>query len=100
MSERETIVEALKRLGPEHVVEGLELCPACDGLSPGLGSRRNESGEIEDCIVNCGVCHNKHAVTVEDADRWRRSLLLKRSIGMRIQGVRIAYQRPHRWVSA
>ena len=32
--------------------------------------------------------------------RSDKSLLLKRSIGMRIKGLRMAYRRPHRWVSA
>jgi hypothetical protein len=74
MSKREDLVETLKRLGPEHVVEGMELCPACDGLSPALGFRRDAAGELEECIVNCGLCHNKHVVTVEEADRWRREM--------------------------
>ncbi len=71
MSKPENVVEALKRLGPEHVIDGAELCPACDGLSPALGFRRDAAGEIEECIVNCGVCHNQHVVAVEDAERWR-----------------------------
>jgi hypothetical protein len=34
MRRREELVETLERLGPENVVDGMELCPACDGLSP------------------------------------------------------------------
>jgi hypothetical protein len=30
------LVEKLEKLGPEQVVDGYELCPQCDGLSPGL----------------------------------------------------------------
>ena len=48
------------------MVEGMELCPACDGLSPVLGFRRDAAGELEECIVNCGVCHNQHVVTVSE----------------------------------
>jgi hypothetical protein len=51
MSKREYLVETLKRLGPEHVVDGAELCPQCDGLSPALGFRPAASGEIEEYIV-------------------------------------------------
>ncbi len=35
MSEH-NVVETLRELGPEKVVDGLELCPCCDGLSPGI----------------------------------------------------------------
>jgi len=59
-----TLVEKLKQLGPEQVVDGFELCPCCDGLSPGIAM----DGET---IVHCPVCHDQHAVTVADADRWR-----------------------------
>jgi hypothetical protein len=74
MSRRENLVETLKRLEPENVVDGMELCPACDGLSPALGHRRGESGEIDECIINCDVCYNRHVVSVEAADRWRREM--------------------------
>jgi hypothetical protein len=57
----ESLVETLRRLGPEHVVEGKELCPQCDGLSPGLS--------IDERIIHCSLCHDAHAVTVEEADR-------------------------------
>ena len=80
MSKREDLVETLKRLGPEHVVDGAGLCPACDGLSPALGFRRDPSGELEECIVNCSVCHNKHMVTVEEANRWRREIRKQHAI--------------------
>jgi hypothetical protein len=66
MSKREDLVETLKRLGPEHVVDGQELCPQCDGLSPGLS--------INERIVHCRLCHDAHAVSVEDADRWREEM--------------------------
>jgi hypothetical protein len=44
-----------------------DLCPACDGLSPGISM----DGET---IMHCSTCHDKHAVTVEDADRWREEM--------------------------
>jgi hypothetical protein len=71
------VVEALKRLGPWNVVDGAELCRACDGLSPALGFRRTASGELEECMVNCSVCDNRHVVSVEEADRWRREMRTK-----------------------
>jgi DNA-directed RNA polymerase subunit M/transcription elongation factor TFIIS len=71
MSERKNppreLVEKLEQLGPEQVVDGYELCPQCDGLSPGI----RMDGET---IMHCSTCHDKHAVTVEEADRWRRAV--------------------------
>jgi DNA-directed RNA polymerase subunit M/transcription elongation factor TFIIS len=71
MSERQNppreLVEKLEQLGPEQVVDGYELCPQCDGLSPGI----HMDGEK---IMHCSTCHDKHAVTVEEADRWRRAV--------------------------
>jgi hypothetical protein len=32
------LVEKLENLGPEQVVDGYELCPQCDGLSPGIAT--------------------------------------------------------------
>jgi excisionase family DNA binding protein len=32
--------------------------------------------------MHCSVCHDHHAVTVEDADRWRRELASKRKDGL------------------
>ena len=70
MSNSETpwreLVEKLESLGPEQVVDGYELCPQCDGLSPGI----HMDGET---IMHCSTCHDKHAVTVEEADRWREA---------------------------
>jgi hypothetical protein len=60
------LVEKLKNLGPEKVVDGYELCPQCDGLSPGLS--------IDERIMHCSTCHDAHAVSVEDADRWREQM--------------------------
>ena len=69
MSERENppreLVKKLEQLGPEQVVDGYELCPQCDGLSPGI----HMDGET---IMRCSTCHDK--VTVEEADRWRRAV--------------------------
>jgi hypothetical protein len=45
MSER-NLFETLRELGPEKVVDGSELCPCCDGLSPGISA----DGET---IVHC-----------------------------------------------
>src|SRR6516165_5334713 len=60
MSERENppreLVKKLEQLGPEQVVDGYELCPQCDGLSPGI----HMDGET---IMHCSTCHDKHAVT-------------------------------------
>jgi hypothetical protein len=33
MTNRETL-EALRKLGPEKVLDGMELCPSCDSLLP------------------------------------------------------------------
>ena len=66
MSER-NLVETLRELGPEKVVDGSELCPCCDGLSPGISM----DGQT---IVHCPVCHDRNVVTVEDADRWRSEI--------------------------
>jgi hypothetical protein len=35
MSNRK-MLQALPRLGPEKVLNGIELCPCCDSLSPGI----------------------------------------------------------------
>lgn len=61
MSKHEDLVETLRRLGPETAVEGMELCPACDGLSPGLS--------IDEHIMHCGLCRNMHMVTLAVGDR-------------------------------
>ena len=60
MSER-NVVETLRELGPEKVVDGSELCPCCDGLSPGISA----DGET---IVHCPVCHDRNVVTVADTE--------------------------------
>jgi hypothetical protein len=65
MIKRET-VQTLKRLGPEQVIDGHERCPQCDGLSPMLS--------IDERIIHCSLCHNAHAVTVEDADQLVRQI--------------------------
>jgi hypothetical protein len=36
-----------------------------------LGYRRDMSGTITDCVIECSLCHGAHMVTVEEADRWR-----------------------------
>ena len=66
MSNRE-LVETLRKLGPEKVLDGMELCPACDSLSPGISI----DGEP---IMHCPVCHDQGIVSVEAADRWRREM--------------------------
>jgi hypothetical protein len=66
MSDRETL-EALRRLGPEKVLDGRELCPACDSLSPGIVM----DGET---VVHCPVCHDKGVVSTEAADAWREEM--------------------------
>jgi hypothetical protein len=58
------LVEKLMNLGPEKVVDGYEICPQCDGLSPGI----DMDGET---IVHCPTCHDKNAVTVEEAHSYR-----------------------------
>jgi hypothetical protein len=80
MSKRENLVETLRRLAPESVVDGSELCPACDGLSPALGYRFGASGEDEEYIINCSLCHSRHVVTVQEADRWRREIRAKSGV--------------------
>jgi hypothetical protein len=67
MNNRDNLLETLRRLGPEHVVDGMELCPCCDSLSPGI----DMDGET---IVHCPVCHDKGMVTVEQADRGRAEI--------------------------
>ena len=69
MSNRETL-EALRKLGPEKVLDGYELCPSCESLSPGI----DIDGET---IVHCPVCHDKGMVTVEEADRGRAEIRQK-----------------------
>jgi hypothetical protein len=71
------LVEKLRRLGPEKVVDGHELCPACHGLSPAVGWRTASSGDDEEYIIDCNVCHSRHAVTVEEADCWRNEMRQK-----------------------
>lgn len=61
------LLETLRKLGPEQVVEGQELCPACDSLSPGIAM----DGET---IVHCRVCSDNGMVTVEAADRYREEM--------------------------
>ena len=69
MSERANppreLVKKLEQLGPEQVVDGYELCPQCDGLSPGI----HMDGET---IMHCPAYHDQGMVTVQEADRWRR----------------------------
>jgi hypothetical protein len=67
MSNREDLAKTLMSLGPEKVVDGYELCPQCDGLSPGIAT----DGET---IMHCSTCHDKHAATVEEADCWREAV--------------------------
>jgi hypothetical protein len=67
MSNRENLVETLRRLGPEHVVDGMELCPACDSLSPGISI----DGET---IMHCELCRDAGTVAVEDANRRRQAM--------------------------
>ena len=43
------------------------VCPACDGLSPGISI----DGET---IMDRPVRHDQGMVTVEEADRWRREM--------------------------
>lgn len=44
-----------------------DVCPACDGLSPGISI----DGET---IMHCAVCHDTGKVTPEDANRWREEM--------------------------
>jgi hypothetical protein len=67
MSNRESLVETLRRLGPEQVVDGMELCPACDALSPGISA----DGET---IMHCELCRDAGTVAVEEANRWRQAM--------------------------
>ncbi len=53
MIDKRELLETLRRLGPEQVLDGVELDPCCDSLSPGLGFRRGASREIEEYIVQC-----------------------------------------------
>jgi len=66
MTSRQTL-ETLRRLGPEKVLDGMELCPSCDSLSPCIAM----DGET---VMHCPVCHDQGMVTVEAADRWRRRM--------------------------
>jgi hypothetical protein len=66
MSDRE-LLDALRKLGPEKVLDGMELCPCCDSLSPGIAM----DGET---IVHCPICHDKGMVTVEEAERGRAEI--------------------------
>jgi hypothetical protein len=66
MTNRETL-EALRKLGPEKVLDGMELCPSCDSLSPCIAM----DGET---VMHCPVCHDQGMVTVEAADLWRRRM--------------------------
>ena len=61
------LVETLMNLGPEQVVDRHELCPACDGRSPGISI----DGET---IVHCPVCYDKGMVTVVEAERGRQEM--------------------------
>ena len=44
-----------------------DLCPACDGLSPGISI----DGET---IMHCPVCHDTGRVTPEEAARWEEEM--------------------------
>ena len=44
-----------------------DLCPACDGLSPGISI----DGET---IMHCPVCHDTGKVTPQQAERWAREM--------------------------
>ena len=44
-----------------------DLCPACDGLSPGISI----DGET---IMHCPVCHDTGKVTPDEAERWAREM--------------------------
>jgi ribosomal protein S27AE len=72
MSNRE-LADKLMELGPEKVVDAHEFCPQCWGLSLGI----HMDGET---IMHCSTCHDQHAVTVEDANRWREAMR-KRAAG-------------------
>ena len=82
MGNRE-LVDRLRRLGPEQVLEGWELCPACDSLSPVLSFRRGTDGTIEECVIHCSLCHDAGTVSVEAADRWRREMAERRGQAQR-----------------
>jgi len=73
MTNRETL-EVLRKLGPEKVLDGMELCPSCDSLSPCIAM----DGET---VMHCPVCHDQGMVTVEAADRWRQAM--RKLYGMR-----------------
>jgi hypothetical protein len=51
------LLEKLSQRGPEQVMDGFELSPSCDGLSPGIA----KDGET---IMHCPVCHDQNAVTL------------------------------------
>ena len=67
MSKRKNLVATLRKLAPEKVLDGVELCPACDSLSPALGFRRGAPGEIEEYIMHCELCRDASTVTIEEA---------------------------------
>ena len=60
----EELREKPRQVEPERAVNGRELCPACDGLSPGV----DLTGEH---IVYCSLCQDGHVVSVKAADDWR-----------------------------
>jgi hypothetical protein len=61
------LVEKLEQVGPEQVIDGMELCPQCTGLSPGISA----DGET---VIHCSTCHDVHAVTVEAANEYRKAV--------------------------
>jgi len=66
MNQRE-LLAILRKLGPEQVIDGHELCPTCDSLSPSI----DMDGET---IVHCPICRDKGIVSTEEAERWRQEM--------------------------
>jgi hypothetical protein len=57
------LVEKLRKVGPEQVVDGFQLCPCCDSLSPGIAM----DGET---IMHCPICHHSGKVTPKENERF------------------------------
>jgi hypothetical protein len=57
----------MKRNDNEHSERPADLCPYCDGLSPGV----DMTGER---IIHCPLCGNKHIVTPEEVKAWEEEM--------------------------
>jgi hypothetical protein len=66
------LVQTLRNLGPEKVLDGYELCLTVRWTFAGISM----DGET---IMHCSTCHDEHAVAVEDVDRWREQMRKRRA---------------------